>query len=145
MTQNPVRHEFQAEVKQLLDLMIHSLYSERDIFLRELITLVTRRAGQATATQWESSGDGAYTIADAERVQPGTTVTLHLKPADPDQHGLADYTDDGVVAAIVKRYSDFVAYPIRMKRWKPADKGAARVFEDETLNSMKATWVLRAT
>jgi molecular chaperone HtpG len=88
------------------------------------ITLVTRRAGEATATRWESTGDG-YTLDDAERASAGTTVTLHLKPKD-EEDGLKDYTDERTVKDIVKRYSDFVTYPIRLKA--------------ETLNSMKAIW-----
>jgi len=237
---SPERHEFQAEVKQLLDLMVHSLYSDKDIFLRELvsnasdaldklrfeqltrteldasdlhvrievdraartlsiadtgigmtrdevvknigtiarsgtreflssvrdaqskaaapeligqfgvgfysafmvadrITLVTRRAGDPTATRWESTGDGSYTLADAERDHAGTTVTLHLKPQDPE-HG-RDYTDEHVIRDIVKRYSDFVTYPIRMQRWRDGDKPSdPKILEDETLNSMKAIW-----
>ena len=220
------RHEFQTEVRELLDLMIHSLYSHKDIFLRELvsnasdaidkvrfeslsrpeltpagepeirlevdaaartlsvhdngigmsreevvrnigtiarsgtreflqalreakaaaapemigqfgvgfyssfmvadrITLVTRRAGEETGTRWESTGDGGYTLDDAERPGAGTTVTLHLKPAD-EEDGLKDYTQERVLKDIVKRYSDFVAYPIRL--------GA------DPLNSMKAIW-----
>ncbi|HET9990349.1 MAG TPA: molecular chaperone HtpG, partial [Kofleriaceae bacterium] len=215
------RHEFQAEVKQLLDLMVHSLYSDKDVFLRELISnasdaldkrrfeqvaggaeagalhielssdaiartltiadsgigmtrdevvthigtiaksgtreflaaakagenvvpeligqfgvgfysafmvadrieLVTRKVGEATATKWVSTGDGAYTIEEAERAEPGTTITLHLKPSTDD---MRDYTNERVVDEIVKRYSDFVAYPIK--------RG------DKTLNSMKAIW-----
>ena len=88
------------------------------------ITLVTRRAGETTATRWESSGDG-YTLADAERDTAGTTVTLHLKPVD-EEDGLKDYTDTFVLKDIVKRYSDFVSYPIRLA--------------GDTLNSMKAIW-----
>jgi molecular chaperone HtpG len=226
MSTTPERHEFQTEVQQLLDLMVHSLYSHKDIFLRELIsnasdaldkirfeavtrpelmppgeleirleadptartlsvvdngigmsrgevvqnigtiarsgtkefltavresqaqglppeligqfgvgfyssfmvaegiTLVTRRAGEETATRWESTGEG-YTLEDAERDGPGTTVTLHLKPKD-EEDGLRDYTDEHVLRDVVKRYSDFVAYPVRLK--------------GQTLNSMKAIW-----
>jgi molecular chaperone HtpG len=89
------------------------------------VTVVTRRAGTETATRWESTGDGAYTLSDADRPAAGTTVTLHLKPADPDD-GLQDYTKPAVIKDIVKRYSDFVSYPIRLA--------------GETLNSMKAIW-----
>jgi molecular chaperone HtpG len=105
------------------------------------VTLLTRRAGEAQATLWESTGDGSYAVGEGKRDQPGTTVTLHLKPADGEQ-GLSDFTDPGVIRAIVERYSDFVAYPIRMKSWRAKDGGSseAKVFEDETLNSMKAIW-----
>jgi len=226
MSEQAERHEFQAEVRELLDLMIHSLYSHKDIFLRELIsnasdaldkvrfealsrpelapvgelaitlevdagartlavhdngigmsrpevvenlgtiarsgtreflrlvrearataapeligqfgvgfyasfmvadriTVVTRRAGTEEATRWESAGDGSYTLGPAERPAAGTTVTLHLKPAD-EEDGLQDYTQAWVLKDIVKRYSDFVTYPIRL--------------QGETLNSMKAIW-----
>jgi molecular chaperone HtpG len=227
MSTTPERHEFQTEVQQLLDLMVHSLYSHKDIFLRELIsnasdaldklrfeavtrpellpagdldirleadatartlsvhdngigmsrdevvqnigtiarsgtkeflqavrerqsqtlspeligqfgvgfyssfmvadriTLLTRRAGEETATRWESTGDGGYTIEDAERDAAGTTVTLHLKPKD-EEDGLRDYTEEHVLRDVVKKYSDFVTYPIRLK--------------GQTLNSMKAIW-----
>jgi len=226
MSDQAERHEFQTEVRELLDLMIHSLYSHKDIFLRELVSnasdaldkirfesvsrpelapageleirlevdtgartltvhdngigmtrdelvqnlgtiarsgtreflkavreaqaagapeligqfgvgfyssfmvadriiVVTRRAGTEEATRWESTGDGGYTIGPADRPAAGTTVTLHLKAKD-EEDGLQDYTQKPVLKDLVKRYSDFVSYPIRL--------------EGETLNSMKAIW-----
>ncbi|MDX1643522.1 MAG: molecular chaperone HtpG, partial [Thermoanaerobaculia bacterium] len=113
------------------------------------VTVVTRRAGEATATRWESSGEGEYTLADDRRFMRGTTVTLHLKPADSDD-GLDDYTDPEVIESLVKRYSDFVAYPIRMKKTvrrperdddgKPIPGSEREVVEEVTLNSMKPIW-----
>ncbi|MEO8213412.1 MAG: molecular chaperone HtpG, partial [Myxococcales bacterium] len=105
------------------------------------VTLLTRHAAEEGATVWESTGDGSFEIGDGERADPGTTVTLHLKAQDADQ-GLRDFTDPAVIKEIVKRYSDFVAYPIRMKTWStpPAGSSEVKVFTDETLNSMKAIW-----
>jgi len=246
--------EFQTEARQLLDLMIHSVYSNKDIFLRELIsnssdaldkrrfeavkqpdllagdpelriflepdrdkrtlsvtdngigmsrqevidligtiaksgtrefiqrvkeskdqelsaemigqfgvgfyscfmvadevTLVTRRAGEDTATKWHSVGDGAYTLEETERDEPGTTVTLHLKDHDAED-GLHDYTQEWQIREIVKHYSDFVAYPIQMDierteverdgEGKPVEGAEEKkVIKTETMNSMKAIWL----
>lgn len=103
------------------------------------VTLVTRRAGQETAVRWESAGDGNYTLQDDERAEPGTTVTLHLKEADPED-ALHDYTDPRTIKHIVKQYSDFVAYPIQMDVEHKDDKEVVTI-ERETLNSMKAIWL----
>ncbi len=250
------RFEFQTEARQLLDLMIHSVYSNKDIFLRELVsnssdaldklrieslrddnlrdlmrdphiriqpdkeahtltisdngigmdreelirnigtiarsgtkefvammksradgeasvpadligqfgvgfystfmvadrvTLVTRKAGESQAWRWESTGDGSYTLEEAERDTHGTTVTLHLKPVDRE-NALNDYTDEWTIRGIVKRYSDFVTYPVRMRTARPAgdkekEEGSGAIIDekgmvvtDDTLNSMKAIW-----
>lgn len=234
-------HEFQAEVKKLLDLMIHSLYSNKDVFLRELVSnasdaldrrrfegltdsgvqaddeltigviadpdartlvvedngigmtrdellgnlgtiahsgtleylrkledgkdaspeligqfgvgfyacfmvadrveVVSRRAGSDVAHRWKTDGSGTYTIEDAERDAPGTTITMHLKDVDGDE-GIADYTDEWVLRNIIKRYSDFVGHPIRLTLMKKeeGDLVAQPVTTDEPLNSMKAIW-----
>src|SRR5205085_11510596 len=50
----------------------------------ERVELVTRRAGEETATRWESNGDGRYTLNDAARAQLGTSITLHLRPVAPE-------------------------------------------------------------
>jgi len=97
------------------------------------VTLETRRAGQASGTRWESSGEGTYTLEDVEGPAQGTVVTLHLKPTDPED-GLADYASEWILRSLVKRYSDFLSYPIRMQMRKD------ETTEDATLNSMKALW-----
>ena len=232
MTNSKETFAFQTEARQLLDLMIHSVYSNRDVFLRELVSnasdaldklrlesltdeslanlvddlhiriepdkdkgtltisdngigmsrddlnefigtiarsgtreyvrllrekgetsipeemigqfgigfysafmvadsvsLVTRRAGDDKAWKWESSGDGTYTLEDATRESQGTSITLQLKKEDEEY--ARNYTDPYVIREIIRKYSDFVSWPIRMKN----DKS-----EDETLNSMKALW-----
>lgn len=252
-TPAPQTYPFQAEARELLDLMIHSLYSNKEIFLRELISnssdaldrlrfealskpelaegegelavrveadaaartltvsdngigmgrqevidnigtiarsgtrelvrrlkesgeaanlervigqfgvgfyssfmvadrveLVTRRAGEEEATRWVSTGDGTYTVEPAEKAGRGTAITLHLKPVD-EEAGLADFTDEWVLSRIVKRYSDFVAYPIVLpvEREKEIEVETSegdketkteKVTEERRLNSMKPLW-----
>ena len=246
-------YEFQAETKQLLDLMVHSIYSNKDIFLRELIsnssdaidklkfelltnkdlepdpgepeirierdldkkilsisdngigmskdevkeyigtiaksgskeflkilqenkdktlppeligqfgvglyscfmvadkiTITTRKAGEKEATLWESTGDGTYSLDTIEKDSVGTIISLHLKTPDTED-GLNDYLDEYTLREIVKRYSDYVAYPIKMKterteterdeNGKPKEGAEPKtIIEDETLNSIKAIW-----
>nr|WP_198151918.1 molecular chaperone HtpG [Kibdelosporangium sp. MJ126-NF4]CEL20967.1 Chaperone protein HtpG [Kibdelosporangium sp. MJ126-NF4]CTQ95519.1 Chaperone protein HtpG [Kibdelosporangium sp. MJ126-NF4] len=235
--------EFQAEARQLLQLMVHSIYSNKDIFLRELIsnasdaldkvrlaafqdkdlaadtddlrielesdkqqrtltvrdngigmsrdevvdligtiaksgtaellrklkeskdssadligqfgvgfyasfmvadkvTLVTRKAGESDGTKWESAGEGTYTIEAVEDAPQGTSVTLHLKPEDAEDH-LFDYTADFKLREIVRRYSDFITWPVRLKVEKvekSEDGEETTTVEFETVNSMKALW-----
>ena len=78
------------------------------------VTVITRRAGEDTATRWESTGEGEYTLEDAKRDTHGTTVTLELLPVDREG-GIEDFTDQWVLTRTVKRYSDFVTFPIILK------------------------------
>jgi molecular chaperone HtpG len=108
------------------------------------VELLTRKAGESAATKWESSGDGTYTIASVEDAPQGTSVTLHLKPEDKED-ALHDYTSEWKIRTLVKKYSDFIAWPIRMEvetRTPPSEDGGEETvtIETQTLNSMKALW-----
>ncbi|MBY8887037.1 molecular chaperone HtpG [Streptomyces sp. PTM05] len=111
------------------------------------VTLVTRRAGERDGTRWTSTGEGTYTIDTAVTPQQGTAVTLRLKAVDSDDQ-LHDYSAAWKIREVVKQYSDFVAWPIRMKDaglepddgTDPVDGDAEAATEPETLNSMKALW-----
>ncbi|MCX7633199.1 MAG: molecular chaperone HtpG, partial [Turneriella sp.] len=111
------------------------------------VTLITRRADEkeGKATRWVSTGEGTYTIEDDTRPTPGTTIILDLKPADKE-NGLPDFCDEFEIEMLVKKYSDFIAYPIRMKKTVHKTVGEGKnakteeTVEDVTLNSMKPLW-----
>ena len=111
------------------------------------VTLTTRAAGSEKGCRWESAGDGSYTIEEFDKETRGTTITLQLKKADADDQ---DFTDEWTIRSIIKRHSDFVAYPIVMDvektepvldaEGKPEKDKTTKVIREETLNSMKAIW-----
>lgn len=108
------------------------------------VELLTRKAGESDATKWESSGEGTYTIESIDDAPQGTSVILHLKPEDAEDE-LHDYTSEFKLRGLVKKYSDFIAWPIRMQveRREPASEEGGEetvTIETETLNSMKALW-----
>ncbi|WP_329542293.1 molecular chaperone HtpG [Streptomyces sp. NBC_01358] len=109
------------------------------------VVLLTRRAGEDRGTRWTSTGEGTYTIETVDEAPQGTTVTLRLKPEDSEDQ-LHDYTSPWKIREIVKRYSDFITWPVRMVP-EPVGVGSGEGDEDgdtarepETINSMKALW-----
>lgn len=102
------------------------------------VTLLTRRAGEDAATQWESTGEGTYTIETVDEAPQGTAVTLHLKAEDQEDR-LLDYADSRTITEIVKRYSDFISWPIRMDVERTNAEGESERAV-ETINSMQALW-----
>ncbi|MAE32081.1 MAG: molecular chaperone HtpG [Verrucomicrobiales bacterium] len=110
------------------------------------VTLKTRPAGSDESWTWESSGDGSYELSDGGRDKRGTEITLHLNEEN------RDYIVEFRLRQIVKKYSDFVEYPVVMDitrddtplddEGKPKEGAEKKVtITEETLNSMKAIWM----
>lgn len=110
------------------------------------VTVTSLRRGPGEkAVAWESAGTGEYTQWDAEKSTPGTEITLQLR------EGMDEFLNDWGIRDTVKRYSDYVAYPICMdaehEEYPKKDDGSLDYsakptirIEEETLNSMKALW-----
>lgn len=112
------------------------------------VTITTRRAGETGATQWESTGNGTYTLAEVEKEGCGTDITLHLKSMDAES-GIEDFTDRWKLSMIVHKYSDFIAYPIiyegpAQEPGEPEEADKPSV-ESKPLNSMKPLWTRSRT
>jgi molecular chaperone HtpG len=131
-----------GDAEQLIGQFGIGFYST--FMVADAVELLTRKAGETSGTRWESSGDGSYTIAAVDDAPQGTSVTLHLKPADADDE-LHDYTSQWKIRELIKKYSDFISWPIRMQVEKtiPAeDEGGEPTvtLETETINSRTALW-----
>src|SRR5690554_213838 len=74
------------------------------------VTLITRRAGSDEAVQWESSGEGEYTISSADKADRGTDIILHLR------EGEDEFLSDWRLKSIIRKYSDHISLPIIMKK-----------------------------
>ncbi len=137
-----------ATIEKLIGQFGVGFYSS--FMVADKVELVTRRAGEEEATHWQSSGGDQYQIGPAERAGHGTSITLHLKPVD-EEAGLPDLTEEWTLRRVVKRYSDFVAYPVTLpvSRDKEIETQTAegetetkteRVTEEQRLNSLKPIW-----
>ncbi len=101
------------------------------------VTVVTKRAGKdSSAVIWESKADGFYTVTDTEKSGRGTDVILHLKD------DALDYLEEWEIRTLIKKYSDFIEFPIVIDVEKESTvvKGE-KIKEEETLNSQKALWL----
>jgi molecular chaperone HtpG len=108
------------------------------------VELLTRKAGESGATRWVSSGEATYTIESVDDAPHGTSVTMHLKPVDAEDE-LHDYASEAKLRELVKKYSDFIGWTIRLqveRRTTAAEEGGEEsvTVETQTLNSMKALW-----
>lgn len=122
------------------------------------VTVISKRIGQDKAYAFRSAGDGDYTIEDAQKDAYGTKIILKLRPEDLEDH-LSDFTDEYVIKETVKKYSDFVQYPVMVQCEHTHHREGADEAEGhdektcndpthmvtecvwEQANSMKAVWL----
>ncbi len=102
--------------------------------IADKVTLSTRRAGEATAVRWESSGEGDFTLEEADKATRGTDVVLHLREAEDE------FLSDWKLKTIIRKYSDHITLPIVMKKSEWKDGAEVPTDEDETVNTASALW-----
>ncbi len=111
------------------------------------VTVISKKYDEDTAWKWVSDGADGYTIEEAQRDFPGTDVIMTLKP-DTEEEKFSRFLEEYELRALVKKYSDYIRYPIRMEVTKsrktadsPEDKPEYEQYtEVETLNSMVPLW-----
>ena len=111
------------------------------------VTVISKKYGEDTAWKWVSDGADGYTIEEAERANAGTDVIMQLK-ADTEEDKYSRFLEEYEIRQLVKKYSDYLRYPIRMlvsksrlKEDAPADKPEYESYEEvDTLNSMIPLW-----
>lgn len=119
------------------------------------ITVISRKYGEDKAWKWVSDGADGYTIEETEKATPGTDVIMTLK-ADTEDEKYSEYLEEYEIRSLIRKYSDYIRYPIRMEVTKsrpveePKDENAegeenkAPKYESytemETLNSMVPIW-----
>ena len=108
------------------------------------VTVVTRALGSEEAYAWQSSGTDGYTITKREKESVGTDVILTLKP-DTDDEKYSEFLDEYRLKSLIKKYSDFIRYPIKMEVTKSQLKEGSKdeyeeYREEETVNSMVPIW-----
>lgn len=110
----------------------------------DVVTVISRALGSDEAYKWESSGADGYIIEPAEKQEVGTEIILKLKE-NTDDENFDEFLDEWRLKEIVKKYSDFIRYPIKMDvtRSKPEDDDNneyVEYTEEETINSMVPIW-----
>ena len=107
------------------------------------ITVVSRPYGDDTAHRWESEGADGYSISECEKESFGTEITLYLQE-DTEDEKYSEFLGEYRLRALVKKYSDYIRYPIKMEVTEKKKKEDSDEYEDvtvlETLNNMVPIW-----
>lgn len=143
--------QFKSDMEQAEDVDIIGQFGVgfyAAFMVSDKVTVTTRAFGSDEAYVWESTGADGYTVKDAQKDTVGTEIVLHIKPNTEDEN-YDEFLQPYRLKALVKRYSDYIRYPIRMampqSRLKEGCEGDKpedyeQVLEEETLNSMVPLW-----
>jgi len=108
------------------------------------VMVISKKYNEEDAYKWESTGAEGYTITKDEKDTYGTTIILKIK-SDNEEYNYSDFLDTYTIETLVKKYSDYIRYPIKMNvTRRELKKGSKDEYEDvtkeETLNSMIPLW-----
>ena len=111
------------------------------------VTVITKKYGEDTAWKWDSDGADGYTIEPAQRDAVGTDIIMTLKP-DTEDEKTSQFLEEYTLRGLIRKYSDYIRYPIRMEVTKSRKKESStdenpeyeNYTELETLNSMVPLW-----
>ena len=107
------------------------------------VTVESRTIDENKAYKWESSGVEGYTIEPCEKEEVGTKITLHIKP-NTEEENFDEYLDNYKIQEIIRKYSNYIRYPIQMNVEKRKKKEGTEEYETyyeiETINSMTPLW-----
>ncbi len=107
------------------------------------VTVVSKKYGEDTAWKWDSDGADGYTIEQARKDAPGTDVIMTIK-ADTGEENYSEFLEEYQIRSLIRKYSDYIRYPIRMDITKSRKKEDSDDYEDytelDTLNSMVPLW-----
>ena len=107
------------------------------------VTVITKKYGEDTAWKWISDGADGYTIEETTKAAPGTDIIMTLK-ADTEDDNYSEFLEEYTLRSLIRKYSDYIRYPIRMEVTKSRKNEESGEYEDyteeETLNSMVPLW-----
>ena len=107
------------------------------------VTVISKKYGEDTAWKWVSDGADGYTIEETTKTAPGTDIIMTIK-ADTEDDQFSEFLEEYRVRELVRKYSDYIRYPIRMEvsksRKKEDEDGYESYMEEDTLNSMVPIW-----
>ena len=107
------------------------------------ITVISKKYGENKAWRWVSDGTDGYTIEETDKNAPGTDIIMTLK-ADTEEDKYSEYLDEYKIRSLIRKYSDYIRYPIKMEVTKSRKKEDSEEYESytelETLNSMVPIW-----